>query len=272
MQLDLPFGRLPSSDATLAPAGQGRERSPRPGHARPGRVAVVTIAGHAVPVEFVRTRRARHYILRVKPDGGLRVTVPWHGSRAEALRFVEERRAWIARERDKRAADREVPAHWVDGTPVLFRGGEYPLRTTALDCRRVRVSFADQTFVLSAVRATRLKAWVEAWLRRLAAIDLPERLARLAMQHGFEVKAVSIRNQRSRWGSCSPSGRISLNWRLVQFPPAVADYVLIHELVHLRHMNHSRRFWSEVARLCPGYQAARAWLRAHQRGAGGVRP
>ena len=269
MQLDLPFGRLPLPEVTPTSASPGRERCPTTGHARPGRVVVVTIAGHAVPAEFVRTRRARHYILRVKPDGGLRVTVPWHGSRAEALRFVEERRAWIARERDKRAADHEEPAHWVDGTPVLFRGDEHPLRTVALDRSRVRVSFADQTFVLSAERATHLRQWVEAWLRRLAAIDLPERLARVALQHGFEVKAVSIRNQRSRWGSCSPSGRISLNWRLIQFPPAVADYVLIHELVHLRHMNHSRRFWNEVARLCPGYQAARAWLRAHHRGGGG---
>ncbi|MDO8834811.1 MAG: SprT family zinc-dependent metalloprotease [Vicinamibacterales bacterium] len=247
MQLGLPFGRL-------------RPPSVPPASASPD---VVTIDGHPVAVEFVRTRRAKHYILRVKPDGGLRVTVPWHGSRAEAGRFIEEREAWIARERHARAAFRAKPAHWADGTPVLFQGHEYPLRTTVLDLRRVRVSFADQTFVLSAERATRLKHEVETWLRRLASIDLPERLARLALQYGFDVKAVSIRNQRSRWGSCSPSGRISLNWRLIQFPAEVVDYVLVHELVHLRQMNHSRRFWTDVARLCPTYTAARAWLRAH---------
>jgi hypothetical protein len=229
---------------------------------------VVTIEGHPVPVEFVRTRRAKHYILRVTPDGGLRVTVPWHGSRAEAARFIDERRQWIVRERDTRAARRTKAVHWADGTPVLFRGAEYPLRIVALGHGRVRVSLADETVVLSAERANRLKPEVEAWLRRLASIDLPERLARLALQHGFEVKAVSIRNQRSRWGSCAPSGRISLNWRLIQFPPAVADYVILHELAHLRHMNHSRRFWNDVARLCPAYPAARAWLRAHQRAGG----
>ncbi len=268
MQLNLPFGHRRPPAVTPAPTGADADRLSRTGPARPGRVDVVTIDGHAVPVEFVRTRRARHYILRVKPDGGLRVTVPWHGSRAEAARFIEERRAWIVRERAVRAAGPAKPAHWTDGTPVLFRGDEYPLRTVVLDHRRVRVSFADQTFVLSAERAMRLKPEVEAWLRRVASIDLPERLARLARQHGFEVKAVSIRNQRSRWGSCSPSGRISLNWRLIQFPPAVADYVLVHELVHLRHMNHSRRFWNDVARVCPTYPAARAWLRAN----GGGRP
>jgi predicted metal-dependent hydrolase len=263
MQLGLPFGRLRPPAVTPPSTRADPERLPRTGPATPGRVDVVTIDGHAVPVVFVRTRRAKHYILRVQPDGGLRVTVPWHGSRAEAARFIDERRAWIVRERAGRAAGPAKPAHWTDGTPVLFRGDAYPLRTVLLDRHRVRVSFADQTFVLSAERALRLKPEVEAWLRRLASIDLPERLAWLARQHGFEVKAVSIRNQRSRWGSCSPSGRISLNWRLIQFPPAVADYVLLHELVHLRHMNHSRRFWTEVAGLCPTYSVSRAWLRAH---------
>jgi predicted metal-dependent hydrolase len=127
------------------------------------------------------------------------------------------------------------------------------------------VSCAGESFAVPAERAANLKAPVEAWLRTYATVELPERLARLARLRGFEVSAVSIRNQRSRWGSCSPSGRISLNWRLVQFPAHVVDYVLIHELAHLRHLNHSRRFWAEVTRLCPGFQAARAWLRAHQR-------
>ena len=134
-----------------------------------------------------------------------------------------------------------------------------------VDARRVRVRLGTESFYVPADRAANLKGPVEAWLRKYATVELPERLARLARLHGFDVEAVSIRNQRSRWGSCSPSGRISLNWRLVQFPAAVTDYVLLHELVHLRHMNHSRRFWTEVGRLCPEYLSARAWLRAHQR-------
>ena len=98
-------------------------------------------------------------------------------------------------------------------------------------------------------------------MRKVAEVDLPERLAALALRHGFEVQAVSVRSQRSRWGSCSATGRISLNWRLIQFPDSVVEYVLLHELAHLRHMNHSRQFWSEVARLCPDYRTARQWLR-----------
>ena len=73
-----------------------------------------------------------------------------------------------------------------------------------------------------------------------------------------------MRNQRTRWGSCATTGRISLNWRLVQVPAPVREYVLVHELMHLRQPNHSRRFWALVARACPGYPAARRWLREHE--------
>ena len=148
---------------------------------------------------------------------------------------------------------------------MLFRGEDHTLQAVPLPDGRVRVTFADQTVSVPAADAANLRAAVERLMRRCAMTALPERLARLAATHGFAVKAVSIRNQRSRWGSCSASGRISLNWRLIQFPAAIADYVMIHELVHLRHLNHSQAFWAEVARLCPPYRDARAWLRHHRR-------
>lgn len=177
---------------------------------------LLSVPGVPAPVAFVRRRGARHYILRVRADGAVRVTVPWLGSRAEATKFLVSRREWVAREVHRRLAARA---------------------------------------------AVRLSAEAEAALRRQAARELPRRLLELARLHGFTPKAVSVRNQRTRWGSCSPSGRISLNWRLVQAPPAVCDYVLLHELAHLRHLNHSARFWREVTRLCPDHAEARRWLR-----------
>jgi predicted metal-dependent hydrolase len=185
-----------------------------------GGEAVVLIDGHPVPVAFTRHRRARHYILRVAADGGLRVTMPWRGSQAEALRFVHQRHAWIARERYARSLE-------------AGRRG--------------------------------LPAAVERELRMRAARELPVRLRELAAQHGFTVRAVSVRAQRTRWGSCSPTGRISLNWRLIQLPASVADYVLLHELAHLAHLNHSARFWKELERICPWHREARAWLRGNAR-------
>ena len=105
---------------------------------------------------------------------------------------------------------------------------------------------------------------VERELRARARRELPQRLLELAAQHALTVMRVSVRNQRRRWGSCARSGHICLNWRLVRMPAWVRDYVMIHELMHLEHMNHSRRFWRLVARACPDYEAARRWLREHQ--------
>ena len=100
-------------------------------------------------------------------------------------------------------------------------------------------------------------------LRDRATQELPAFVLELAARHGLFVTRISIRDQRTRWGSCGRDGHICLNWRLVLMPPAVRDYVIIHELMHLRQMNHSRRYWSLVADACPGYQAARLWLREH---------
>jgi hypothetical protein len=178
---------------------------------------LVSVPGVPAPVAFIRRKGARHYILRVRADGVVRVTVPWRGSRAEADEFLRTRREWVVQELHRQEMARD---------------------------------------------GARLPHDVESALRRQAARELPQRLAELARLHGFTVMAVSIRNQRTRWGSCSPTGRISLNWRLVQVPPDVRDYVLLHELTHLRHLNHSARFWRELARVCPGHAEARRWLRA----------
>ncbi len=98
-------------------------------------------------------------------------------------------------------------------------------------------------------------------LRERARAELPARLHEIAAERGLAVAGVSIRNQRTRWGSCGRDGHISLNWRLVLMPPDVRDYVLIHELMHLRRLDHSPAFWKLVAAACPGYRDARQWLR-----------
>ncbi len=113
---------------------------------------------------------------------------------------------------------------------------------------------------------------VERDLRSRAKRALPARVSELAAQHGLTVARVSVRNQRWRWGSCSRAGHICLNWRLMTMPEWVRDYVIIHELMHLKRMDHSPRFWKLVARVCPDYQNARRWLRQHARGAASEHP
>ena len=97
-------------------------------------------------------------------------------------------------------------------------------------------------------------------LRVRASKELPGQLRALASTHGITVKSISIRNQRTRWGACSAHGSITLNWRLILVPEFVREYVMIHELMHRRELNHSKRFWKHVAAACPRHQDARQWL------------
>jgi hypothetical protein len=240
MQFGLPFARVPVTGE-----------------------AVVTVAGRPVRAQFVRHRRARHYILRITADGVLRVTMPWRGSRVDAERFVRERCAWIERERYARALVAGRRGSWTDGAAITLRGAEVRLTVIPVDASTRRVTFGDCSFTVRSDVASDLRPHVERRLRRIAEQELPDRLRALAAEQGMQVAGVTIRAQRSRWGSCSPSRRISLNWRLIQMPPHVADYVLLHELAHLRHPNHSAHFWREVERLCPWHRDARAWLRAN---------
>ena len=107
----------------------------------------------------------------------------------------------------------------------------------------------------------RRPAQIDHDLRVRAAIELPPQLLALAARHGLSVTRVTIRNQRSRWGSCSSRGHITLNFRLMLMPPEVREYILIHELMHLRELNHSRKFWHHVERACPNYRSAEDWLK-----------
>ena len=197
MQLGLPFFSPP-------PAGS---RGP----------VTLQRGGALFEVHFVRMRRARRYIMRVRPDGALRVTVPRGGSRAEALRFAERHLAWAERERAK-------------------------------------------------LRVPRISREQEQGLIARARRELPGRLLELARRLGLEVARVTIRNQRSRWGSCSPKGVIALNYRLVEMPADVRDYIMVHELIHLRQPDHSRRFWTLVEQAFPAFRAAERWLKTEGQG------
>lgn len=212
------------------------------------------------PVQFVRHRRARRYIIRVLADGSVRVTLPRWGARREAQAFLDRSRDWIARQQARRELERRVSRAWRDGSLVLVNGERRPLSVSVADGGLVVRLGQDVVPCNGHHDAGDVRPNVERWLRDRAAAELPQRLFQLAAEHGVTVARVSIRDQRSRWGACSPAGTITLNWRLVQTPPDVRDYVILHELMHRRELNHSRRFWRHVAVVCPGYRDARRWL------------
>lgn len=256
MQLDLPFQGAP--DACLSsepPPAAGTFLAPERGAPQDG-------SSEEERVEFVRVRKARRYILRVRPDGTLRVTIPRGGSRAEAIDFLRRHVSWVARERARVRSER-APVVWTHGSTILLDGAPHQLHVdTASACLAVR--YAGRSVPVDS--PVDVRRHVEHDLRQLARERLVPRLYQLADRFGLKVSRVTIRNQHSRWGSCSRSGAIALNFRLVQMPPDVRDYVLIHELMHLKQQNHGRRFWALVRKACPGFREAEGWLRREGRG------
>jgi hypothetical protein len=150
-----------------------------------------------------------------------------------------------------------VPADWQIGSQILFRGELMTLENRGPD----RLGLGEE--LIKIMPGKPLRTALQQHLRKLAARELPACVGELARQHGVTVHRISVRNQRTRWGSCSRHGAISLNWRLIQTPPAVSDYIILHELMHRRQLNHSARYWQEVAAVCPEYQKAERWLKQH---------
>ncbi len=244
-QLPLPwFTRAETRDEEVAPA--------LPPSAAPLSVPLASTV-------FVRNGRARRYILRVLPDARVRVTIPRYGSRREAEAFLRTRLTWIA-DRQSELRDSPRPSRWQPGTAVLWRGASVSLSVDEHTAAGV-VTVRCAELAVRAEAGDDYRPALERAMRRVAAQELPVHLLALAARHGLVVAGVSVRNQRSRWGSCSRSGRIALNWRLLQMPETVREYVLLHELMHLREQNHSPRFWALVAAVCPTYQESRAWLK-----------
>jgi predicted metal-dependent hydrolase len=247
-------------------------------------VVHLPVGPQPLPLLMVRNPRARRYLLRLRPDGTARVTIPRGGSMALARQFVERHAAWLERELQRLQSQPRKPAVWMIGTEILLRGNAVRIEAGFnSDNKEVEdppssgygATSEDETakkaetirFGSELVRvpspAADLRPAIEGHLRQLAARELPPRVLELAARHGLTVRRITVRNQKSRWGSCSRRGTISLNWRLIQTPAFVSDYICLHELVHLRQMNHSPKFWREMERICPDYRMARHWLKEH---------
>jgi len=221
----------------------------------------LAVGSRRIPMVLVRNPRARRYVLRLRPDGTARVTVPRGGSELEARRFAARNSAWLERQLQKSAERPRGREKWLPGTEIYFRG-ELVKIETATNAASSLVRFgSEQIKVLHPVPD--LRPAIEKHLWSLAAKEFPSKVSAYAAAHQLTVNRITIRNQKSRWGSCSRRGTISLNWRLIQTPEFVRDYIILHELMHLRQMNHSARYWQEVERVCPDYEVAEKWIKQH---------
>jgi predicted metal-dependent hydrolase len=208
--------------------------------------------------KLVRARR-RTIALIVERDGSLTVRAPKRAALRDIEQFIHEKTGWILRTRERLQAISEVPKKkFIDDETFLFLGNEYPLHLVSP--QRPALKFNDQ-FTLGNTAQSRADALFTRWYKEQALLIISERVHHLASLHGFQPKQVKISSAKTRWGSCTSTGNLNFTWRLVMAPLEIIDYVVVHELAHLRIHNHSSKFWNLVAALDPHYKAKRKWLR-----------
>ncbi len=217
-------------------------------------------------IVFQRSLRARNYRLTLRRDGTALAIIPARGSQREAERFVAGHLDWLERARARHRRRPRVAEIWLPGTAVLWRGEMTEIRIASIPVDGARpsarpmLSLGADVFKVPSAEGD-LRPALEAQFARRAKIVRRGRAWELAAQTRAELKHVTVRNQRSRWGSCSAAGTLSLNWRLVQSPEFVRDYIIYHELAHLWEMNHSAKFWMRVEEICSGWREAERWIK-----------
>ncbi len=224
--------------------------------------AEVVIDGAPVEITVRVSSRARNYRLSLPNNGRPLLTVPKFGRWSEAKIFLDRHTPWLA----ERIETSAKPVAFVRGAIVPLRGVNHRIVPTGRVRGIVEVGEHEGELALlvpgdAEHRARRLTDWLKAE----AAEELERRCSLHATALGVTFKSISMRSQSTRWGSCSSSGKLNFNWRLILAPPFVLDYVAAHEVAHLIEMNHSQAFWDVVTRTLPTMEDGREWLRVNGR-------
>ena len=210
-----------------------------------------------------RSPQRRRAVLSVD-EQGLTVSVPWRTSERYITRFLQDSASWVLRKLADWESRRPKPRQWRHGELIDYLGRQLRLEVTADSFALAQLQDGDVLAISSPdphnedeVRAALIK-----WYRRHAQTQFRSRVEHYSARLGIEPPRVFISNAQTRWGSCNANREVRLNWRLIQASPHIVDYVVAHELAHLKEMNHSARFWRVVERMCPDYVSARSELDA----------
>ena len=231
---------------------------------RPTEPSAITIAfdREVYLVRVRRHRQARRYTLCIhSATREVVLTMPPRGSLAQAREFAQKQGAWIT------ARLQRLPqaAPFADGAVLPLRGADHRIvhRRQQRGTVWIETAACDERLLCVAGQAPHVPRRGRDFLKREAKHDLEAASRRAADALSVTIKRVAIRDQSSRWGSCSTTGVLSYSWRLIMAPPFVLDYLAAHEVAHLVEMNHSRTFWRLVERICPHMRSAKSWLDAH---------
>ena len=251
---------------TSAVAAASPRRTTRTTDATAPETSAVTWGGRRLPYIIRRSsRRKKTVAVTVDPGGRIMVAAPVPVATTRLDAIVTRKAAWIV-QRLRRAEGHgptPAPREFVSGESVLYLGRHYRLKVQAGETgvARLRGGWLHVPAPVGAQQAAHVRAALVSWLRGHAAERLPERVEAWRAKAGVSPSRVVVADQRKRWGSCDHRGTIRLNWRIVQAPMRLVDYVVVHELVHLRHRGHGRDYWQAVGRVMPDYERRREDLR-----------
>ena len=213
-----------------------------------------------------RSRKARHVRLLITHEKGLQVTAPLRVSDRQVTRFVESKTGWITKTLDyysKFPKFNEAQLLEQNATAKYLGEDCSVIATHNVNSSRPKATLSEKTITLQlpAMTPSIAKRCLEGWYKRQAREIIEQRVAQFAPQFGVAVGKIAIRGQRTRWGSCSSRGNLNFNWKLAMAPTEVIDYLVVHELSHMKELNHSKRFWNVVATHCPDYKTREHWLK-----------
>ncbi|MBO9122062.1 MULTISPECIES: M48 family metallopeptidase [unclassified Rhizobium] len=227
----------------------------------PPETRTLDVAGRLMPLTIKQHERATRITLRIEPGGrALKMTIPSGLARRDVDAFLDRHQGWLMTKLAKFSTDTGLH----DGGTILFRGVSHRIQHTGSLRGLTEVTVVDGKPVLRVSgMPEHLGRRIATFLKKEARADL-ERLAKFhAHSIRAPIKSISMKDTRSRWGSCSAEGNLSFSWRIIMAPPAVVDYLAAHEVAHLKEMNHGPHFWALCKKLCPGMEDAKSWLKRH---------
>lgn len=212
--------------------------------------------------QIIHSKR-KTFCVELKRDGSLVVRVP-EGSSVEAIQnAIDSKMRWILKQRAEiyKLDISDKPKKFVDGEKFLYLGVVYPLSVDGAE--GAELVFDGQKFVLSKEHRSQAREVFVEWYRERAERHITERVRQYSSQYNIPYSKICITNAERRWGSCNNKGSLRFSWRLAMAPQDVIDYVIVHELMHIKHLNHSRAYWQEVIAVMPDFKQKKRWLFKH---------
>jgi predicted metal-dependent hydrolase len=214
---------------------------------------------HHLSYQLIRSRKRRKTIsLRIKEDGKIVVYAPYRVLKWEIEKFINEKKSWIS---EKERSIKEAEKAFIPEEKFLYLGEAYPLEIEKADHKNVPLRLSFGKFVLDQGHIENAKNLFTQWYKREAKEKIAQRVNYHSNRLQLFPKGIRITSARYRWGSCSRDNQLSFSWRIIMAPLGIIDYILIHELVHIKEKNHSKRFWSYLESILLEYRQYRRWLK-----------